>query len=205
VARGAGERPARPDVKEALLDATEGLMLREGYAAVSARRVASEAGVTLGLLHYYFGPMESLLLGVFRRRAEWLFARQATALDCEQPLWALWDVTREYASTPLNVEFLAMGNHYPAIQDELRVYSSRFRTLQCELVERAMAARGVDSTVWPAQGLVLVIEGVSRFLGSETTAGLSFGHAEAGEIIERLIVEIEGPRPNPSARRARRA
>ncbi len=181
-------------MRTALLDATERLLLEEGYGSVSARRVASEADVTLGLVHYYFGPMENLLVEVFRRRAEWMLAREAEALDADQPLWALWDVTREYANTPLNLEFLALGNHFAKVHDEVRAYSVRFRRLQFELVSKAFVDRGVDTTTWPPEGVLVMIDGVSRFLGSEVIYGMSFGHHEATSIVERLITELEGPR-----------
>lgn len=188
--------------KIALLDATERILLEDGYGAVSARRVASEAGITLGLVHYYFGPMENLLVEVFRRRAEWMLAQEADALACDQPLWALWDITREYANTPLNMEFLALGNHYEKIHDEVCAYSARFRHVQHEMVAKALADRGVDATVWPPAGVLLLIDGMSRFLGSETTYGMSFGHREATAIIERLITELEGPRERRRRRRS---
>jgi AcrR family transcriptional regulator len=161
---------------------------------VSARRVATEAGVTLGLVHYYFGQMETLLLEVFRRRAEWMLQREAELLDSDQPLWALWDTTREYANTPLNTEFLALGNHYEAIHDEVCTYSTRFRRLQYDLVSKALARRQVDTTAWPPEGLLVLIDGISRFLGSETMYGKSFGHRQAAMIVERLITDLEGPR-----------
>jgi AcrR family transcriptional regulator len=192
---GAPERRQHESItRTALLDATERLLLEEGYGSVSARRVASEAGITLGLVHYYFGPMENLLLEVFRRRAEWMLEREAEVLASDQPLWALWDVTRDHANTPLNTEFLALGNHYETIHDEVCAYSERFRRLQYELVSKALADRDVDSTVWPPEGVLLLIDGMARFLGSETMYGMSFGHRQAARIIERLITEMEGPR-----------
>jgi AcrR family transcriptional regulator len=169
-------------------------MLEEGYGAVSARRVAAAAEVTLGLVHYYFGPMENLLLEVFRRRADWMLEREAEALATDQPLWALWDITREQANTPLNIEFLALGNHYQAVHDEVCAYSTRFRRLQYERVSKSLADRQVDTTRFPPEGALLLIDGMSRFLGSETMYGMSFGHREAAKIVERLITEIEGPR-----------
>ena len=183
-----------PGPRELLLDATERLLLEKGYGAVSARRVAKEAGLSLGLVHYYFGPMEHLLVEVFRRRAEWMLEREAEALDCDQPLWALWDVTREYANTPLNLEFLALGNHFEKVHEVVCDYSARFRHLQHDLVSKALVGRGVDTSAWPPEGVLLLIDGMSRFLGSETTYGMSIGHHEATTIIERMITDLEGPR-----------
>ena len=53
-----------------LLDAAERLMLEEGYAAVTSRRVGRKAGISSQLVHYYFRTMDDLFLEVFRRRAE---------------------------------------------------------------------------------------------------------------------------------------
>src|SRR6187399_1014731 len=58
-----------------LVDAAEALMVEEGYAAVTSRRVAAKAGLKPQLVHYYFRAMDDLYLEVFRRRADENFAR----------------------------------------------------------------------------------------------------------------------------------
>ena len=85
-------RIGAPDAKNrgVLLDAAEQLLLEEGYAAVTSRRVAEKAGLKPQLVHYYFRTMEDLFLAVFRRRAEEGLEVLATALASPQPLWALW-------------------------------------------------------------------------------------------------------------------
>ena len=85
-------RIGAPDAKNrgVLLDAAEQLMLEEGYAAVTSRRVAEKAGLKPQLVHYYFRTMDDLFLAVFRRRAEQGLVEQAQALQSPQPLWALW-------------------------------------------------------------------------------------------------------------------
>ena len=82
-----------PDAKNrgVLLDAAEQLMLEDGYAAVTSRRVAERAGLKPQLVHYYFRTMDELFLEVFRRRAKQGLDAQAQALESAQPLWALWD------------------------------------------------------------------------------------------------------------------
>ena len=119
-----------PDARTALLDAVERLMLSEGYAAVTSRRVAAEAGVNPGLVYYYFGPMDNLFVEVFRRSAARMLDRQAQALASEQPLWALWDLIRDQTNTGLNLEFLALGNHRKVVMAEMKEFSVRFRHLQ---------------------------------------------------------------------------
>jgi AcrR family transcriptional regulator len=64
-------RIGAPDAKNrsVLLDAAEQLMLEEGYAAVTSRRVAEKAALKPQLVHYYFRTMDDLFLAAFRRRA----------------------------------------------------------------------------------------------------------------------------------------
>ena len=65
-------RIGAPDAKNrmVLLDAAEQLMIDEGYAAVTSRRVAEKAGLKPQLVHYYFRTMDDLFLEVFRRYAD---------------------------------------------------------------------------------------------------------------------------------------
>ncbi|MGZ4693910.1 MAG: TetR family transcriptional regulator, partial [Acidimicrobiales bacterium] len=75
-----------------LLDAAEALLLEEGYAAVTSRRVAAKAGLKPQLVHYYFRTMDDLFLEVFRRRADEnlsLFARAIAADGSLRNLWKL--------------------------------------------------------------------------------------------------------------------
>ena len=69
---GSARRIGAPDAKNrgVLIDAAEKLLLEEGYAAVTSRRVAEKAGLKPQLVHYYFRTMEELFLAVFRRMAE---------------------------------------------------------------------------------------------------------------------------------------
>ncbi|MGO8863730.1 MAG: TetR/AcrR family transcriptional regulator [Acidimicrobiales bacterium] len=180
--------------RTALLEATERLMLSDGYAAVTSRRVAAEAGVNAGLVYYYFGPMDSLLVEVFRRRAARMLECQAVALASEQPLWALWDLIRDQTNTALNLEFLALGKHRKAIKAEMKAFSVRFRRMQFDGLSRVLADYGVDTERWPPEAVMLFMDGVSRFLLEEDSYDLNLGHAHAVAVVERLIGEVEGER-----------
>ncbi|MGB8501748.1 TetR/AcrR family transcriptional regulator [Mycobacterium sp.] len=191
------------DARTALLDAVERLMLSEGYAAVTSRRVAAEAGVNPGLVYYYFGPMDNLFVEVFRRSAARMLDRQAQALASEQPLWALWDLIRDQTNTGLNLEFLALGNHRKAVMAEMKEFSERFRHLQFDGLLKVLSKYGVDAEQWPPEAVMLLMDGVARFMGEERNYGLNLGHAQAIGVVERLIGEFEGAR-RVSRRRTRR-
>ena len=55
---------------QAILEAAYRCIIRQGYAAVSMRQIAREAGVALSQLHYYFRSKDHLLLEVLRRTTE---------------------------------------------------------------------------------------------------------------------------------------
>src|SRR5918998_6238098 len=74
----------------ALLDAAERLLIVTGYAGLTTRRVAREAGVNHGLVHYYFGSMEELLLQVLERFTDRLIARQAEMYARPVPFLEKW-------------------------------------------------------------------------------------------------------------------
>src|SRR6476620_2456562 len=75
-----------------LVDAAERLLVEEGYAAVTSRRVAAKAGLKPQLVHYYFRTMDDLFLEVFRRRAEENFARFERTMREDGSLRALWEL-----------------------------------------------------------------------------------------------------------------
>ena len=55
---------ARVEACSALLDAAERLLVEVGWAQVTTRRLAQEAGLNHGLVHYYFGSMEEVFIQV---------------------------------------------------------------------------------------------------------------------------------------------
>jgi len=71
--RPAARAPGRPsgeagDVRDRLLDAAVRRFAAQGIAATSLRDIASAAGVTPALVHYYFGGREPLLAAVIEER-----------------------------------------------------------------------------------------------------------------------------------------
>ncbi|MGI5218775.1 TetR/AcrR family transcriptional regulator [Nocardia sp. CA-290969] len=181
--------------RSALLDAAEQVMLEDGYAAVSSRRLGARAGVNPALVYYYFGNMDSLFVALFRRGAERSYQRLLAAADAEQPLWALWDAIHDQSRTALTMEFVSLATHRPSIRSEIAQSSKRFRELQLELVSRAL--RGRDHDRWNPVTLVMLMSSVSRFLRMEEAFDIDAGHAEITSVIEDFLTEVEGVRRGP--------
>src|SRR6188508_2133338 len=99
-----------------LLDAAERLLLEEGYAAVTSRRVAARADLKPQLVHYYFRTMDDLFLEVFRRRAEANVARIEKAVGDEPSLRDLWALNADPRGAAFMIEFVALAKHRPEIR-----------------------------------------------------------------------------------------
>ena len=184
-----------------LLDAAEQLLLEEGYAGVTSRRVAAKAGLKPQLVHYYFRAMDDLFLAVFRRGAEHNLERQARALASPQPLWALWEFNNEPAGTTLTMEFAALANRRPAIRDEIASYAERFRKQEAEALDRVFRTYGIDRDELPPTAALIVMSSIPRILLIEAALGVRTGHAETVALVERYLTRLEGqrqPRSTPS-------
>ncbi|RFZ17868.1 Bacterial regulatory protein, tetR family [Mycobacterium marinum] len=187
-------RIGAPDAKNrgVLLDTAEQLMIEEGYAAVTSRRVASEAGLKPQLVHYYFRTMEELFLELFRRRAEAGLRAQAQALQSPKPLWALWRLGSDPAFARISMEFMALANHRKALRAEIAHYAERFRDEQRRVITATLQRYGVDSQDVPPVVWTVLMASLSRFLVLEKALGMSGGHAETIELVESYLRRLEG-------------
>ena len=186
--------------RAALLDAAQKLMLDEGYAAVTSRRVAAAAGLKPQLVHYYFRTMDDLFLALLRRGAEQNLERQAKALSSDQPLRALWEFSSEQAGAALTMEFVALANHRKAIRDEISSYAAEFRRQQAEALSTVLTGYGIDEDEVPPLAALVLIQSLSRIMAIEAAIGLTAGHDEARAMVVRVIERLEGdPARPPSA------
>jgi AcrR family transcriptional regulator len=190
----ADERPRvrREATREALIEATAQIMLDEGYAAATSRRVAGKAGVKAALVHYYFPSMDDLFIAVLRDKAEHNLALQRQAIAEAQPLHALWQLNSAH-DAQLFIEFLAMANHRKAIRSEIVAYAMRFRDLEEGVTTLALKARGVDLELFPPVVLTMIMGGLARMVLHEQALGITRGLEEATAFIERWLDRFEMP------------
>ena len=190
----AARRGSAEETRTALLDAAQEIMLEDGYAAVTTRRIATRAGVNSALVYYYFDTMDDLFIELFRRGADRSLERLQEALSSPQPLWAFWDLSQDQSRSALTMEFTALANHRHSIRTEIAESSRRFRKVELEALSGALERYGVDPQEWPATSVILVLSGISRFMLIERAFGLDLGHADTVAIIERHIRALEGER-----------
>ncbi len=187
-------RIGAPDSKTRarLVDAAEQLLLEEGYAAVTSRRVGAKAGLKPQLVHYYFRTMDDLFTEVFRRRAEENLARFERVISAEASLRTLWELNADPRGAAFTVEFVALANHRKAIRAEIARYAERFRAAQLQAMAHALETDGVTADRLPPAVALLLMTGLSQVLSLERGLGVTAGHDDAAEFVTRFIDELEG-------------
>jgi TetR/AcrR family transcriptional repressor of nem operon len=188
---GAETSPTR----DVLLDCVERLMVEEGYAAVTYRAVAARAGVTGGLVQYYFPTLDDLFVAAIRRRSEQNLERLTAALRARpgEPLRVLWGYSRDESTAALTTEFLALGNHRKSIRSEIAEVTEQVRRIQLDALDKAQRENPLgDGDLSPA-ALLFLITGVPKLIRLEKGVGASTAHADVVEVFERYLDSVEPP------------
>lgn len=185
--------------RQTLLDATERLMVEEGYGAVGIRRMAREAGVAPALVLYYFPTLDDLFLAVLRRRTDQEMERQAGVAPSPHPLTALWEMN-SHPGTALLAEFMALANHSEVFRAELAAHAEQYRHVMLDSFKQMIAAGNLDIGNAPPMAVVVLTSAIARVLVNERGLGLTAGHDETTAFVESLLRQYDGPPPrsNPN-------
>ncbi|BBX63972.1 TetR family transcriptional regulator [Mycobacterium saskatchewanense] len=179
--------------RDLLIDATILIMVEEGYAAATSRRVAAQAGVKPALVHYYFPTMDELYRDVFRRGAAAYLERQQRALESEHPLHALWHTLIEPKDARLLQEFMGLANHRKDIRAEIANWTERWREMQISALNSIVHQNDLDAEQFPPAGMAVVVAAIGRTLIMEQALGAARGHDEAFALVSRFIDRLEPP------------
>lgn len=205
VARRVGAETSK--TRDQLLDCVERLMLDKGYAGVSYRAVAASAGVTPGLVQYYFPTLDELFVAAIRRRGEQNLARVTAALDAraDEPLRVLWEFSQEESIAALTTEFLALGNHRKSIRSEIADNTERVRQVQLRAVEAKYGKDGIGDGSLSTTAFLFVLTGIPKLIRLEESVGASTAHADAMDAFERYLDALEPAKSATPARKKKRA
>jgi len=173
-----------------LLEAAEQLMLDEGYAAVTSRRLGSKAGVRSQLVHYYFPSMDDLFIAVFRHRNERYQHESIVALEGDQPLRAIWEKGRDSRNIALTLEFIALANHRKEIRTYLAEARERFRRLQQASLEKYLERRGIRPEI-SAGAMSFLLTSIGLLLALESQIGASYVRDEVETLVESVLQQFE--------------
>jgi AcrR family transcriptional regulator len=166
------------DTRTLILDAARRRLLTDGYAGLSTRKVAEEAGVPLSQLHYHFGSKGGLILALFEEENQRLLERQARMYAEDVPLWQRYERACDFLEDDLDSgyvrvlqEMIAAGWSNPDIGDAVRELLGRWYELLAEVAREAERRHGPLGP-FTAEELATVIG--TAFIGAEALLLLGF-------------------------------
>ena len=178
-----GERAGR------IVDAMRASVAARGIAGATFERVAAEAGVSRGLLHYYFGTKERLLVEVVRRDSEIRVARLdaplAAAGTAEEVLDVLVSnlldlIENEPGFFVLLYELFTAGRRNPDIQREVAELFRKTRGHVAEALEQK-DGEGVLSLRYGAEPTVAYLFAIADGLAVQVISDPERDHSEVLE------------------------
>jgi AcrR family transcriptional regulator len=194
----AAERPTRSPTAEALLDAAERLLVEVGHAGITTRRLAAEAGANQGLVHYYFGSIDDLLVQVLERFTERLVARQRDMYAADVPFIEKWRTAWRFQEEDLEagyskiwMELQALSWSRPDLRPRVARVNNEWRAVLREAYERAAQKYGLDRDEFAVEALVALTMTFGQGYALERLEGIDEGHAALLDWIERWLESLE--------------
>ena len=178
---------ARVSAEDALLDAAERLLVEVGYSGITTRRLAEAAGVNHGLVHYYFGSNESLLVCALERFTERLIARQRELYAADMPFVEKWRTAMRYLVSEdrtyekVWLELQALAWNKPPLRAHLAAVNAEWRAVLTEAFAEPHRELGIEM---PLDALVSLVITFNIGIMVERLGGIDAGHAELLEWID---------------------
>jgi AcrR family transcriptional regulator len=182
----------REDAESALLDAAERLLVAVGYGAITTRGVAEEARVNHGLVHYYFGSMENLLVRVLERFTERLIARQRAMYATEVPFIEKWRQAMSYLVgedaeyEKIWLELQALAWNRTELRERVARVNGEWRAV---LMEAFATPREQYRIPMPLEALVSLVMTFNEGILLERAQGITEGHGALLDWIDEWLVE----------------
>ncbi|MSO41128.1 MAG: TetR/AcrR family transcriptional regulator [Solirubrobacterales bacterium] len=182
-----------------IVDAMGASVAERGIAGSTFEHVAREAGVSRGLLHYYFGTKERLLAEVVRRDAEFRIARLDEPLGAagspDEILKALVSnledsIQNDPGFWVLIFELFTAGRRNPEIQREVGELFNRTRDHVADIL-RAKESEGVLSMRFEADAVVGFLFAIADGIALQVLSDPKREHTEviaAGTVAARSLL-----------------
>jgi AcrR family transcriptional regulator len=163
------ERQLSGEKAQRIIDAMRDSVARRGAAGSTFEHVAREAGVSRGLLHYYFGTKERLLIEVVRRDSDLRIARldemlaEATTADAvlDVLVKSLTDlIDNDPGFFLLLYELFSAGRRKPEIQHEVGQLFEATRSHVAKVL-RVKEDEGILSLRFEAEAVVAYLLAVA--------------------------------------------
>jgi AcrR family transcriptional regulator len=165
----AKERQLSGEKAQRIVDAMRDSVARRGAAGSTFEHVAREAGVSRGLLHYYFGTKERLLIEVVRRDSDLRIERLDEMLGEAETADAVLDVLVKSLTDLIDndpgfflllYELFSAGRRKPEIQHEVGQLFEATRSHVAKVLRRK-EEEGILSLRFDAEAVVAYLLAVA--------------------------------------------
>lgn len=175
-----------------------------GYAAITTRKLADEAGVNLGLVHYYFGSMEELFLQVLERFTDQLIARQRAMYASPAPYIEKWREAMRYLDQDrpyqkIWSELQAIAWNRPEFQARVARVHDAWREAMRPAVAEAVERYRLGDSGFSTEAWVTLIVTVNEGIILERLSGVDRGHSELLAAVDRWLESNERSAGDASA------
>jgi AcrR family transcriptional regulator len=166
------------DTRTLIIGAARRRLLADGYARLSTRKVAEEAGVPLSQLHYHFGSKGGLILALFEEENRRRLERQTQMYGEDAPLWKRYERACDFLEDDLDSgyvrvlqEMIAVGWSNPEIRDAVRELLGGWYVLLIDVAREAERRYGRLGPFTAEEVATLL---GNAFIGSEALLLLGF-------------------------------
>ena len=166
------------DSRALILQAAHRRLLADGYAGLSTRKVALEAGVPLSQLHYHFGSKGGLILALLEDENQRRLARQVTMYAEDAPLWKRYEQACDFLEEDLESgyvrvlqEMIAAGWSNPQIGEAVRAVVRSWYELLADVARETERRHGSLGPFTADEIAVLI---ANAFIGAEAMLLLGF-------------------------------
>ena len=163
-----------------------------GYSGITTRRLAEEAGVNHGLVHYYFGSIENLLVRTLERFTDRLIERQRAMYATDMPIIEKWRMAMRYLVEEdvryqkVWLELQALAWNRPEMRKRLAPVDQQWRSVLLEAFAEPREELGIDM---PLDALIALVATFNFGIMVERLSGITTGHTELLEWIDRFLSE----------------
>ena len=192
---------SRAAAETALLDAAERLLIEIGYAEISTRRLATEAGLNHGLVHYYFGSMDELFVQVLERFTHRLIERQRSMYDAPVPFIDKWRTAMRYLDEDFEsgyqkvwLELQALAWNKPALRGNLARVNAEWHSVLMDAMSKAAGEYDFNTDSFPVEAIVSLTMAFNLGMILERHSGVTEGHHGLLDAIDRWLESLEEKR-----------
>lgn len=186
-----------------ILDAAGRCFARDGFANTTIQQIASEAGLTKSMIHYYFESKQVLILELQAFVHERYFRRVQTRLaelgpdsdkQLAEALWEVFELFQDKQFLKLQLELLAEAGRDPEMRQRMALAQERSRELVTEGAEAVVGTEGAASSPLPASLSLLISSQVLGLRILELVSGDAEGAREAyTSFVSMLTAALKRP------------